>query len=295
MELRHLRYFATLAQELSFTRAAQRLNISQPPLSQQIKALENELGTPLFVRTSRRVELTDAGFVFLGHAKAILDRTEHACVQARAVGAGHAGHLEIGLSGSLLLGPLPELVAAYRRAFPAVTVTLHEMTPAAQLAALADRKLDVCFSRSAPDDDFLDGELAWEDPVVVAMPRGHRLVARRKLVLRDLANEEFVMLRLDSSAFAEYLHRCCVEAGFMPRASQRVVETQAIPSLVAAGLGVALVPASLSQVHRRGVEYRALAGNAPRADVYAVHRRGDASAVLRGFLDKARDVLSARK
>jgi LysR family transcriptional regulator, benzoate and cis,cis-muconate-responsive activator of ben and cat genes len=295
MELRHLRYFTTLAQELSFTRAAQRLNISQPPLSQQIRALENELGTLLFLRTSRRVELTAAGRVFLAHADAILERADLACAQARAVGAGHAGHLEIGLSGSLLLGPLPRLIAEYRRSFPGVRVVLHEMTPAAQLAALRDRRVDLSFSRTAVNDEFLAGELAWEDPVLVAMPHGHRLMARRRLALRDLASEEFVMLRLDSSEFARYLNQCCIEAGFMPRASQHVVETQAIPSLVAAGLGVALVPASVQHVHRRGVDYRSLSGVAPRADVYAIRRREDPSAVVRGFLDKAREVLSSRK
>jgi DNA-binding transcriptional LysR family regulator len=295
MDLRHLRYFATLAQERNFTRAAQRLNVSQPPLSQQIKALEIELGTLLFVRTSRRVELTPAGQVFLTHATAILERVEQACLQARAVGGGRVGHLDVGSSSSLLLGPLPQLVAGYRRAFPGVNVALHEMTPAAQLTALRDRRLDISFSRTPVLDEHLAAELAWEDPVVAALPRGHRLVARRKLALKDLASEEFVLLRLDSSAFAAYLNQCCVDAGFMPRASQYVVESQAMPSLVAAGLGVALVPASLASVHRRGVEYRALAGVAPRADVYALSRRDDPSATVRGFLDKAREILSMRR
>jgi len=291
MELRHLRYFATLARELSFTRAAQRLHVSQPPLSQQIRALEEELGTRLFERTSRRVELTAAGKVFVGYAEAILERVGQACSRARAVGAGQAGHLEIGLSGSLLLGPLPQLIAAYRRSFPGVAVVLQEMTPAAQLAALRDRRIDISFSRTEVNDDSFASEPAWRDPVVVAVPRGHPLAARRRLELKDLADEEFVMLRLDSSGFARYLNECCVEAGFAPRASQQVVESQAIPSLVAAGLGVALVPASLQRVHRRGVVYRPLAGRAPRADVYAIRRRDDPSPVVRAFLEKAKETL----
>ena len=294
MDLRHLRYFATLAQERNFTRAAERLNVSQPPLSQQIKALETELGTLLFLRTSRRVELTAAGQVFLAHANAILERVEQACAQARAIGGGHAGQLDIGSSSSLLLGPLPQVVAGYRRAFPGVRVALHEMTPAAQLAALRDRRIDASFSRTPVVDEHLAAELAWEDPVVVALPRGHRLVARRKLLLKDLAGEEFVLLKLDSSSFAAYLNQCCVDAGFMPRASQYVVESQAIPSLVAAGLGVALVPASLAGALKRGVEYRPLAGATPRADVYALSRRDDPSATVRGFLEKAREILATR-
>ncbi|HSC23376.1 MAG TPA: LysR substrate-binding domain-containing protein [Casimicrobiaceae bacterium] len=294
MDLRHLRYFATLAQERNFTRAAARLNVSQPPLSQQIKALENELGAPLFVRTSRRVDLTAAGHVFLVHANAILERVEQACAEARAVGAGHLGTLDIGSSSSLLLGPLPQVIAGYRRAFPGVKVALHEMTPAAQLTALRDRRLDVSFSRTPVEDENFTTELAWHDPVVAALPRNHRLLARRKLALKDFAGEEFVMLRLDSSAFAAYLHQCCVGAGFLPRASQYVVESQAMPSLVAAGLGVALVPASLARVHRQGVEYRTLNGAVPRADVHASTRRGDTSATVRNFLEKAREIL-ARK
>lgn len=294
MELRHLRYFTALARELSFTRAAQHLNVSQPPLSQQIRDLETELGTRLFNRTSRRVELTAAGEVFLEHARAILERVEQARGQASAMGAGHAGHLEIGLSGSLLLGPLPLIIAAYRRSVPRVAVVLHEMTPAAQLVALRDRRIDVSFSRTAVNDDALASELAWRDPVVVALPRGHRLAASRRLALPDLKDEEFVSLRLDSSGFALYLHDCCVEAGFVPRTSQQVVESQAIPSLVAAGLGVALVPASLQRVHRRGVAYRGLARKPPRADVYAIQRRAETSPVVRGFFAKLKEALASR-
>ena len=168
MELRHLRYFIAVAHESSFTRAAERLHISQPPLSQQIAQLEDELGTRLLVRTSRRVELTAAGIAFLDHAKAILERVEHARSEARAIASGSAGRLDIGLSGSLLLGPLPQLIAAYRRSHPAVDVVLHEMTPAVQLEGLLDRKLALSLSRTALDDETLVSEMVWPDPVVVA-------------------------------------------------------------------------------------------------------------------------------
>ncbi len=292
MELRHLRYFVAVAQELSFTRAAKQLHISQPPLSQQIRDLEGELSTKLFSRTSRRVELTAAGEAFFDHAKAILEHVDQARSHAHAVGSGSAGRLEIGLSGSLLLGPMPKLVAAYRRSNPAVAVVLNEMTPAAQLASLRDRRIDLSFSRTAVNDDVLVSELAWPDPVVVALPRGHPLTSRRNLKLRELKDENFVLLNLDSSGYARYIHSCCVEAGFVPHASQQVVESQVIPSLVAAGLGVALVPASLQQVYRRGVEYRALARKAPRADVYVIQRKNDPSPVVRGFIDKAKEILA---
>jgi LysR family transcriptional regulator, benzoate and cis,cis-muconate-responsive activator of ben and cat genes len=292
MELRHLRYFVAVAHESSFTRASERLHISQPPLSQQIAQLEDELGTRLFVRTSRRVELSMAGVAFLEHAVAILERVDHARSEVRAIGSGSAGRLDIGLSGSLLLGPLPQLIAAYRRSFPAVDVVLHEMTPAAQLEGLLDRKLALSLSRTALNDDTLRSEMVWPDPVVVALPRGHPMAQRRRLGLGDLKGEEFVLLRLDSSGFARYLHNCCIDAGFVPRVSQQVVESQAIPSLVAAGLGVGLVPASLQHAHRSGVEYRALKRDVLRADVYAIQRKDDESPIARGFIAKVKEMVT---
>jgi DNA-binding transcriptional LysR family regulator len=292
MELRHLRYFIAVAHESSFTRAAERLHISQPPLSQQIAQLEDELGTHLFVRTSRRVELSVAGVAFLEHAKAILERVDHARSEARAIGLGSAGRLDIGLSGSLLLGPLPQLIAAYRRSHPAVDVVLHEMTPAMQLEGLLDRKLALSLSRTALNDEPLVSEMVWPDPVVLALPCGHPLVRRRRLELGDLKDEDFVLLRLDSSGFARYLHGCCIKTGFVPRVSQQVVESQAIPSLVAAGLGVGLVPASLQRAHQRGVEYRAIGRNALRADVYAIRRKDDASPIARGFIAKMKGTIA---
>src|SRR5438874_11476471 len=295
MELRHLRYFIAVAHESSFTRAAERLHISQPPLSQQIAQLEDELGTRLLVRTSRRVELTAAGIAFLDHAKAILERVEHARSEARAIASGSAGRLDIGLSGSLLLGPLPQLIAAYRRSHPAVDVVLHEMTPAVQLEGLLDRKLALSLSRTALDDETLVSEMVWPDPVVVALPRGHPLARRRRLELGDLKGENFVLLRLDSSGFARYLHGCCIKAGFVPHASQQVVESQAIPSLVAAGLGVGLVPASLQRAHRSGVEYRSIGRNTMRADVYAIRRNDDGSTVACGVIAKAKERIARER
>ena len=187
---------------------------------------------------------------------------------------------------------MPQFIAAYRRSYPAVTVVLNEMTPAAQLASLRDSRIDLSFSRTAVNDHALVSELVWPDPVVVALPRGHSLTNRRRLKLAELKDEKFVLLKLDSSGYAQYIYQCCLEAGFVPHTSQQVVESQAIPSLVAAGLGVALVPASLQRVHHRGVEYRALARNAPRADVYAIQRRDDASPVVRGFIDKAKETMA---
>src|SRR5205823_9181597 len=145
---------------------------------------------------------------------------------------------------------------------------------------LRERGIDLSFSRTPVNDHALISELVWRDPVVLALPHGHPLTNRRKLKLAELKHEKFVLLKVDSSGFAKYIHACCLEAGFVPHVSQQVVESQAIPSLVAAGLGVALVPASLQRMHHRGVEYRALVRKTPRADVYVIQRRDGTSPVV---------------
>jgi len=287
MELRHLRYFVALAEELSFTRAAQRLHVSQPPLSLQIAQLEQELGVTLLQRTSRRVELTLAGQAFLDDARAVLERVARAGTRARAIGRGDAGRIDIGLSGSHFLGPLPGLIAAHAQSHPEVAVALHEMPPAAQLLALRDRRIDLSVSRTAVDDTVLTSSLLWKDPLVVALPAGHGLAGRRQLALADLRTEHFVMLRTDSSAHAQYVYDACVQAGFAPRVAQWVLELPAALSLVAAGLGVALAPASLAGLFTERVRFVPLGRQAPRADVYAVRRSADLPPVVQAFLDLA--------
>jgi DNA-binding transcriptional LysR family regulator len=292
MELRHLRYFVALAEELSFTAAARRLNISQPPLSQQIRDLESELGAALFQRTSRRVELTAAGALFLEHARSILAQVARASEQTRAVGVGKLGRLGIGTTGSVLLGHLGGVLADYRRHFPVVGVTLHEMAPTEQMTALVDRRIDISFSRTASSDPRLENLLAWREKVAVALPAGHPLGQRPRLELGDLRDQDHVFLRLETSPFAQYIQSCCIEAGFVPRIAQEVVEAYSLVSLVAAGMGVALVPASVQRLARQGVVYRRLGRPEPVADVHLIFRRHEASPVVRQFIQFARKVLS---
>lgn len=290
MELRHLRYFVSVAEELSFTAAAIRLRVSQPPLSQQIRQLEQELRTALFTRTSRRVELTAAGAVFLEHARAILAQADQATEQARAIGLGRIGTLDIGMTGSVLLGPLGSLVAAFGARFPQVVVRLHEMSPQEQQAALHARRTDISFLRRPADDPDLVTELAWSERVGVALPQHHPLAARRQLRLSDLRDESLAFLRLKDSRFAQYLWDCCIEAGFAPRISQQVVEAYSLVSLVAAGLGIALVPECIRNLSRSGVVYRPLKEPAPAADVKMLYRP-DHTAVVGPFVSLAREFL----
>lgn len=291
MELRHLRYFIVLAEELSFTAAAQRLHISQPPLSQQIRDLEHELGTLLFLRTSRRVVLTEAGTAFLAHARSIIASAELAATQVKAIGQGMTGALNIAATGSMLLGPLANLVAEYQRRAPGVLIGLHEMAPEAQVTGLLTRAVDVSFMRLPPVDAELVLETAWREPVGVFLPTSHRLAGRGAIALSELRDDNHVFLRLRDSAFAQYLHDYCVKGGFIPRISQQVVEAYSLTSLVAAGFGVALAPRSIGVLSRPEVIYRDLMPPAPSADVSMVHHR-DPGPVLARFLSIARRFLA---
>ncbi len=294
MELRHLRYFVAVAEELSFTAASTGLKIAQPSLSQQIRDLEHELGTALFVRTSRRVELTDAGTAFLDQARAILMQATNAAEQARLIGLGRVGTLDIGMTGSVLLGPLGGLVAAFGARFPQVAVRLHELSPQEQQAALHARRTDMSFLRKPADDPGLTVELAWPETVAVALPERHRLAARRCIPLLSLRDESHVFLRLEDSRFAQYLRDCCVEAGFLPRISQQVVEAQSLTSLVAAGLGVALVPESVTILSHPGVVFRTLEEPVPRADVMMAYRP-EHGAVVEQFANLTRALCKSHR
>ena len=278
MELRQLRYFAVLAEELNFTRAAARLHISQPPLSLQIAQLERELGVKLFDRNNRRVALTEAGEAFLNDVRVTLGRLKDATVRAQAVDQGLAGRIEIGLSGSHFMGPAPALIARYRRTHPQVSVLLNEMSPAAQIEALRGHRIDLSISRTRVDDEELQSQPLWPDPVAVALPAGHRLAGRKRLALADLAREPFVVLRQDTSAYARWLAEACAREGFVPDVAQSVAEVPAQLALVAAGLGVALAPESACRQMEGRIAVCALPAALSQAMVYAVTRRQDAAA-----------------
>ena len=309
MELRQLRYFTVLAAELSFTRAAHKLHVSQTPLSFQIANLEAELGARLFNRTSRRVALSEEGKAFLPHALAVLARLEEARSHVHRVAAGLQGRVQVGLAGSHFWGPFPKFIQQFRLQRPAVEVALKEMTPSYHLQALRDGRLDLCVSRNPLDaaikgkindagsnsvnglgsDVQISAALLWRDPVVIALPSGHRLAGRNGLRLVDLKDEDFVSLRVGSSPFAARVFEACVQAGFAPRITQQVVELTAALNLVAAGLGVALVPASLAQQRNDALCICSLSAAQDKkkfkldGDVYALWRTDDAAPAVTEF------------
>ena len=286
MELRHLRYFVAVAKYLSFTAAAESLGVAQPPLSQQIRDLEDEIGTALFERTTRRVTLTRAGHDFHVQALAILERAGEAVERARAIGAGTAGIINIGLTGSMLAGPLGPALRDFARTYPAVDLRIHEMSPDRQIAMLKSGQTDLSFLRCPPEDADLIRVCAWTETVRVVLPRGHRL-ATGALRLSDLRDERFVFLRLSDSLFANYLWDCCAEAGFVPSITYQAVEAASLTSLVASGLGIAIIPEFVARLAHADVVYRPLEGPPIRADVFALWMAPKAP-LIANFVDLVR-------
>lgn len=283
MDIRQLRYFLTVAEELSFTRAAERLNMSQPPLSQQIAQLEAELDTRLFSRTSRRVELTAAGQELQVQARALIDQMGRARQQVKAIGSGRRGKIEIGATGTILRGGLASWLAAYRRHAPDVHTVIYEQAPALQVKGVLEHRTDISFNRSIAHHPDLESSLAWHEGISVILPLGHHLARHDTVQLADLCEDEHVMLHPESSEFARYLQNSCVEAGFLPRISQQVVDSQSIPSLIASGFGVSLVPSSTAAFTGPEVLFRPVEP-ALVADVYMIYRRHEPSPAVHEFL-----------
>ncbi|WP_217476931.1 LysR substrate-binding domain-containing protein [Stutzerimonas stutzeri] len=293
MDLRLLRYFSVLADELHFGRAATRLNISQPPLSQQIRLLEDELGTPLFERTHHRVELTAAGRVFKEQVPLVFEQLNRALDLTRQTGRGQLGELEIGMISSVMVGVLPQVLHLFRERYPGVDWRLHEMTPASQLTSLKEKRLDLCVFRVGHDDPELRNELLMYEPIRAVLPAAHPLARQETVAPADLAGEPFVMLKLKQSRFADFLQQCCVDRGFTPQIRQQVIEVQTLLSLVRAEFGVSLLPASLEELAPEGVVFRRLAPALPEVPLYIVYRADDESPVLKLFLETLRELVSA--
>jgi DNA-binding transcriptional LysR family regulator len=284
LELRHLRYFVAVAEELHFRRAAERLHVSQPPLSQQIRALERELGVMLFERNRRRVELTAPGRALLEEARTVLAAVDHAVEVTQRVARGEAGQLAIGFVGSAMYGALPDALRDFRTARPDVELRLRELPTGAALDALAEGRIDVGVVRPAQVDPGISIDIVSREAVVVALPEGHELAARRRLTLPDLSRETLVLL---SRREAPGL-RAAVDALVAdPVDVQEVSEVRTVLGLVSAGIGVSVVPESVAGSERAGVVFRPLAGRAPTVELALAWREDDPSPVLAAFLEMA--------
>ncbi len=290
MELRHLRYFVAVAEELHFRRAAERLHMSQPPLSQQIRALETELGVDLLVRDRRKVELTPAGRVLLDEAREVLAAADRAATRTRAVARGEAGELSVGFVGSAMYGRLPEVLREYRTGLPEVTLRLRELSTADQLDALADGSIDVGICRPSRPQPGLRMETVHREPMLAAVPAGHRLAARDEIALADLEGETWVLLTSRSAPGIRASLTAAVER--TPHGTQEVAEIRSVLGLLTAGIGVSLVPASVAATgDRGGVAYRPLAGDTPEVELWVASRDGDPSPLVAAFVSTTRRVL----
>jgi DNA-binding transcriptional LysR family regulator len=296
MELRHLRYFIAVAEEGHITRAAERLGMQQPPLSQRIKAMERELDVQLFHRRARGVELTDAGRAFFNNARAVLAQLDHTFETTRRTARGEQGRISIGIVPASPFHPLvPRAIRSFRESYSLVSVRLEERLGGELLELLRNEEIDVAFIRVPhADQEGLIINRLFEEPMLVALPAAHALArngagGENALLLKDLARESFLLYGPAGSGLREVTMAACRAAGFSPHLGQEAPRIASTLSLVAVGLGISLVPASLGHLYVDGVVYRRLRGSIqPKAPLDLASRRGDPSAVVRHFLKLVR-------
>lgn len=293
MDLRHLRYFVAVAEEGNVTRAAEKLGIGQPPLSQQILALEREMEVQLFHRTGHGVLLTEAGKTLLVDAKRLLDDARQAILNAQRAGRGEIGHLNLGFTASAAFNPaVRSLIRAFRNAYPDIGLTLTEGTTAELLALLDEGRLDLAFLR--PGIHSFAGialhEMASE-PMKAVLPVTHPLAKRRRIPLAALAGESFILIpRAASPMLHDEIVSACRSAGFEPVLGQQAPQLSSVVSLVSAEFGVSIVPASVSQIHAEGVVYVDISDADVRTRLALASRETDTSAKVANFLAVARQM-----
>ena len=296
MDLRHLRYFIAVAEEGHVTRAAERLGMQQPPLSQRIKAIERELGAQLFLRKARGVELTAAGHAFLDNARAVLAQLDRAFETTRRTARGEEGRISVGIPPAGSFHPfVPRAIRAFREAYPRVTVRLEERFGWELTEMVRREQLDVALVRTPPPDDpeGLVLSALLEEPMMIALPAAHALAGHGSrddaLLLKQLARETFVLYAPLGAGLREVVNDACRQVGFSPRVGQEAPRVIATLSLVAVGLGITVVPACMRHVYMDGVVYRRIRGPVqPKAPLGLVSRRGDPSAVVQHFVNQVR-------
>lgn len=295
MELRHLRYFLAVAEEKSFSRAAERLHVSQPPLSMHVKALEGELGVRLLDRTNRGVTLTPAGQVFLDEIRAVLRRIDQARIKAQHAGQGEVGTLSVGFVSTAGYGILPPALKRFRERFPGVDVQLHELTTDAQIREMRAGRLDLGIGLGPVEEVDLVFETVLRETLVLAAPVRHAALPRSGPVrLKALSNEHFIIPPRDvGPGLYDLIISLCRAAGFTPRITQHARQMQTVIGLVASGMGVALVPASVQNLKRAGVQYRALKGAAGSVELGLLRARDDEAQIANRFVEVLKDAAAA--
>jgi len=298
MELRHLRYFVAVAEELHFGRAAARLHIAQPPLSRQIRDLEREVGTALFERVPRGVQLTPAGRAFLPEARLTLAQAARAQRTAERAAKGEVGRLRVGfVEAATYSRVLPEVLGFFRLHLPNIGISLFEMDAHQQGDAFRDGRIDLGILHSIPADAdrLLHVERVYTDPMIAALPRAHRLAGQARATLGSFATEPFVLFpRVSAPTLYDDVIASCRQAGFNPRTVQEATAWHTLASLVGAGVGLAFVPRSLTSFQNPGVVYRSVRALSVGMEMSAAWRRGDKSPVRERFVTALRAVARAQ-
>jgi DNA-binding transcriptional LysR family regulator len=296
VELRHLRYFVAVAEELHFGRAAVRLHISQPPLSHQIQNLERELGVELLRRTKRSVNLTAAGQLFLEQARRVLQNADHAVEVAQRADRGQIESLSIGFGPTPEGGLLREVLKIFLSRCPDVRMELHSLYTQEQVDALAKRQIQVAFPLLPIPMRGLIVETLERVPLSVALPADHTLASRQRIALSDLREEPFVLVsRAIGPSFYDLVFSACRQAGFTPKVRHETTHVYTVLGFVAAGFGVSIVPEPIGLTPREGVVYRPLRAPAPTAELGLAYRREDSSKTLATFLDVVRETARQRR
>jgi DNA-binding transcriptional LysR family regulator len=291
MELRHLRYFVAVADSLHFGRAAARLQIAQPSLSQQVRQLEAELETTLLERTRRRVQLTEAGRLFLEQARELLARAEGAAVIARRASLGEVGRVRVGFAYWTDVSIVVAAVTRLHALHPAITIDLRSIAAPVQNAALLAERLDVGFVRPPFDEPSLDTETLGVEPFVVALPERHRLASKKRIPIGALSDEVHLLVPRDAvPTFYDLALKVCRDGGFVPRVRAEADHPETVLQLVEAGLGVSLVPAWTRRLRRRGLVFRPLVPSTPVIQTVIAWQRHTTSPLVKEFLTVVRDV-----
>lgn len=290
MELRQLRYFIAIAEAGSFSRAAEILHVSQPPLSVQVKALEDELGVRLLDRTTRGVSLTAAGSAFFEEARAALTRLEHAKREARRAGCGDIGLLSIGFVSMADYGILPPALKSFRSSYPLVEVQLHELTTDMQIRELRASRLDLGVGLGPVEEPDMRFDRLLHEELVLAAPAAHPVMKGEGAIdLRALALESFIVPPRDiAPGLYDLIHSYCRSFGFTPRITQHARQMQTVISLVSSGMGFALVPSSMRNLKRSGVQYRRLRGRPARIELGILRVRGASGLLKDHFVEALR-------
>ncbi|RYX85638.1 LysR family transcriptional regulator [bacterium] len=287
MELRHIKYFLAVAEEGNFTRAAQKIGIGQPPLSQQIRDLEREIGVPLFRRLPHGAELTEAGQAFLPEARTLIEQSRQAIRAAQRSGRGEVGQLRVGYTSSAAFHPIvPQSIRAFRKNSPEVELTLTEADTTKLLELLQCHEVDVAFVR--PGHKAPTGVRLYNldnEAMFAVLPSGHPLAESQSIQLAQLAEEILLLFpRSAGTSFFDDIIAACQHVGFEPILGQQVPQISSVGNLVAAELGVSIVPETIAQVQVAGVKYIPITGQSPRARLDLATRPNETSIVVHNFI-----------